>query len=116
MIIHFIFAAALSVLAPIHAFEQHFNAGDTAFPSDAFTDRCTVLDEFAPFVWDGGTDVGDIHTWWYRLVGSNDPKRRVRFLSYKQHVAFSAPSQVSVKGNRAYVSMPATLTYVEKGA
>ncbi len=102
-------------LAPVRAFAQHFNAGDTAFPSDAFTDQCTVLDEFSPYIWDHSPAVGDVHTWWASLVGTNDAARRSRFLASKEHVTFDAPTSFRVKGNLAYVSMPATLIYTANG-
>jgi hypothetical protein len=102
------------LLAPVNAWGDAFNAGQTAFPSAAFTDDCTVIDEFAPFAWSKGH--AGIREWYAAVVGADTPLSRARFLASKQHVTFDAPRFVTERDGGAYLVFPSTLTYVSKGA
>ena len=102
------------LLVPVNTWGDAFNAGQVAFPSDAFTDDCTVLDEFTPFAWSKGH--ATIREWYAAVVGADSPKNRARFLASKQHVTFGTPRFVTVDGDGAYLVFPAKLTYVSKGA
>src|SRR5579862_3258246 len=102
-----------ALLVPVNAWGAAFNAGQTTFPSDAFTDDCTVIDEFAPFAWAPGPH--DVRHWYATLVGSDSPARRARFLASKQRVVFAAPQYVRERNGGAYLVFPSTLTYVDDG-
>ena len=102
-----------ALLAPVNAWAVAFNSAQTAFPSDAFTDDCTVIDEFPPFAWASGPQ--DVRSWYAYLVGSQSPERRARFLASKQHVTFDPPRFVREREGGAYLVFPSVLTYVSKG-
>ena len=99
---------------PVNAWGDAFNAGQTAFPSEAFTADCTAIDEFTPFAWSPGHQT--IRQWYAAVVGADSPKNRASFLASKQHVTFDAPRFVTVRDGGAYLVFPSTLTYVSKGA
>lgn len=103
-----------ALMAPVSAWTAAFNAGQTNFPSAAFTDDCTVIDEFPPFAW--STTRQDVHRWYALLVGSQSPERRSRFLAAKEHLTLDAPRFVQQRGDGAYMVFESTLTYVAKGA
>jgi hypothetical protein len=101
------------LLVPVNVWGDAFNAGQTAFPSVAFTDDCTVIDEFAPFAWSNGHE--NIRQWYAAVVGADSAQSRARFLASKQHVTFDAPRFVTERDGGAYLVFPSTLTYVSKG-
>jgi hypothetical protein len=103
-----------ALLVSVNTWGDAFNAGQTAFPSDAFTVDCTVIDEFTPFAWSPAHQT--IRQWYAAVVGADSAQSRARFLASKQHVTFAAPRFVTVRDGGAYLVFPSTLTYVSKGA
>jgi len=102
------------LLVPVNVWGDAFNSGQTAFPSAAFTDDCTVIDEFRPFAWSNGHHT--IREWYAAVVGADSPQSRASFLASKQHVTFDAPRFVTERDGGAYLVFPSKLTYVSKGA
>jgi ketosteroid isomerase-like protein len=119
--LHIFLAAALLVgppdrpplMAPVTAWVQAFNSGQVAFPSDAFTDDCTVIDEFPPFAW--SRDRVNVRTWYAVVIGATSPQKRARFFSYHQRLTLAEPTYMRMKDGGANIAFPATLDYVEKG-
>jgi hypothetical protein len=101
------------LLAPVNAWVSAFNSGQTAFPSDAFTDDGTVIDEFAPYTW--SKDRATVRQWYAYLVGADSPERRAKFLSYKEHLWIGAPHDVQQKGDAAYLVFNAVVTFLDGG-
>ena len=102
-----------ALAAPVSAWVHAFNSGQAAFPSDAFTDDCAVIDEFPPFSW--GKDRVNVRAWYADVVGSNDPKRRARFLAEKEHLVLEKPTYVRSNETDANVTFPAVYTYTSDG-
>ena len=102
-----------ALAAPVNAWVNAFNSGQTAFPDTAFTDDCAVIDEFPPFSW--GSDRVSVRQWYADVVGSNDPTRRARFLSEKEHLALGAPTYVRANATGANITFPAVYTYTSMG-
>ena len=100
---------AADLMRPVQAFSLAFNAGQTAFPHDAFTNDCSVIDGFAPYAWNGAE--GDVHAWWSRLLGSSSAANHKRFLLLKEHLEWGTPIHVAIKDDRGYISTAGTLTY-----
>ncbi len=100
------------MLAPLEAFAVKFNSGDVTFPSAAYTDDCTTIDEFAPFSWDGN---GSIRTWYRDTIGSRSPEAQKRFAAHKFVLKIEAPLTVHGEGSTAYIVAPALLWYTRAG-
>ena len=70
------------------------------------TDTPTILDEFAPFAWSGKDAVkawlGDFGAW----AKASDVAGT--------HVQFGAPGALNVAGDRAYATVPSTITFTSK--
>ena len=66
-----------------------------------------IIDEVAPYAWHGAKA---FHAWAADL-GASESKRGIT----DQKVVIGAPTRVEVEGTSAYVIVPATYTYTEKG-
>jgi hypothetical protein len=99
-----------AVLTPITAFMTAFNKGDVAgaAATHAAVADLVIVDEVAPYVWHGPKA---FHAWVADL-GAEDAKRGIA----DQKVTIGAPTRVEVSGADAYVIVPATYTFTEKGA
>lgn len=94
--------------APIHQFFAAMNKGDMKTASAAFaTDTVTIIDEFAPYVWQG-----------------NDAVARwgAAFMQDAAASGMQGPTldlgraiRVQVDGDTAYAVFPGTLRYSQKG-
>jgi ketosteroid isomerase-like protein len=96
------------LMAPVNAWSKAFNTAQTAFPTDAFTEDCTLIDEFTPFAW--GPSRPTVRQWYAAVEGVDSPARRKMVLSTHEHVDVGPPSNVFVKGDNAYMTFHAVWT------
>lgn len=96
-------------LNPVNAWVHAYNSHQMAFPTDAFTDDCTVIDEFAPFAW--APQKTDVHSWYSRIQGAQSPQARRRILESQEFTAVSAPENLIVSGDIAYLTFHSYWTY-----
>jgi hypothetical protein len=98
-----------AVVAPINAFMAAFNKGDIAgaAATHAAVTDLVIIDEVAPYAWHGAKAFQS----WAADLGAADAKRGIT----DQKVVIGAPTRVEVEGASAYVIVPATYTYAEKG-
>src|ERR1700722_2841466 len=96
------------LMAPVNAWTTAFNTAQTTFPTDAFTEDCTVIDEFAPFAW--GPSHPTVRQWYAAVEGVGSAARRQMVLSTHEHVDVGLPSNVFVKGDTAYMTFHAGWT------
>lgn len=101
-------AGDAAVEATIRQFGEAFNKGDVAAAKALHVAAPTIIDEVGPHYWTGPTafdswlsDLGKAEA----AEGKTDAK-----------VAISPPSREVVSGDRAYVIVPATYTFKQKGA
>ena len=96
-----------AVQAPITAFFDGFNKGDTAAAGATNAADVTIIDELPPFLWQGP---GAFKAWLADLgkydaaLGNTDG-----------HVANGAAAREVVSGDRAYVVVPAVYSFTRKG-
>ncbi|HEX5274415.1 MAG TPA: hypothetical protein VFW34_04000 [Candidatus Rubrimentiphilum sp.] len=84
------------VLAPMKAFAAAFNAGSRSFPTTAFTEDCTTIDEFDPFEWHG--------------------KGSIRhFLQAHEILTLEGTRMLRRRGSNAYVVLSTRLQYAQMG-
>ena len=104
-------AAALpDAMKPLTAVRQYvdaFNKGDVEAMSINCATPATVLDGLAPHVWQGPTACRD----WYRDVLAAGEKEGAT----GYFVTLGEPRHVDVTGDRAYVVVPATMTFKVHG-
>lgn len=98
-----------AVVAPITAFMTAFNKGDVAgaAATHAAVSELVIIDEVPPYAWHGPKALQT----WATDLGAADAKRGVT----EQKVVIGAPTRVEVEGASAYVIVPATYTFTEKG-
>jgi ketosteroid isomerase-like protein len=93
------------LLAPVDAWVHAFSSQQAAFPSDAFTEDCTVIDEFPPFAWGPGGP--SVRVWYAAVEGMDAPANRASVLRTKETVLVGLPENLQVQGNRAYMTFHA---------
>jgi hypothetical protein len=92
-----------AALAAVHRYIDAFNSGDEAAMASVFDPSGAILDGMAPHVWLGPSAAQD----WYRDV----------LAEAKQHgasdyvVTLGEPLHNNVTGDRAYIALPATMTF-----
>src|SRR5271166_5646344 len=94
-------------MSTIHRVSMAFNRGDLKGFAALCTSPATVLDDFPPHTWSGPTACTD----WANALSAGFKKNDVTNAT----VIFGTPWHVDVTGNVAYVVVPATLTYNQKG-
>ena len=100
-------AADAAVEAPIQQFVTAFNKGDGAGAVATMTARVSIIDEVAPFQWRGP----DAFARWGAALGADSKARDIT----DQSVAIGAPTREIVSGVNAYVIVPATYSFKQKG-
>jgi ketosteroid isomerase-like protein len=96
-----------AVMAPISAVLKYTNANDTSKLDAYYTSDAVVIDEFAPYVWTGSSAGA---RWWTSLMAVN------RKTSISNMKASMQPVQhFNVSGDKAYVVVPATVSFFYKG-
>lgn len=95
------------VMATVHQFIDGFNKGDTKSAVAACASPVSIIDEFPPHAWHGATACAD----WAHDSDANDKSAGIT----DGFVTLGKPWQVQVNGDRAYVVVPATYTYKQRG-
>jgi ketosteroid isomerase-like protein len=94
-------------VAPIKQFIDGFNKGDVKSALAACASPASVVDEFAPYAWQGPTACAD----WAADFDANAKKEGIT----DPVVTLQKPRHVDVSGDRAYVVVPANYDYKVKG-
>jgi hypothetical protein len=97
------------MLAPIKKFNETFNKGD--LPGAAATHAAVadlfILDEVAPYAWHGAKAFDT----WIADLDADSKKNGIT----DQSVNIGAPTRVESDGSAAYVVVPSTYSFKEKG-
>ncbi len=94
---------AMEPMAAVRQYVDAFNKGDVEAMSINCATPATVLDGLAPHVWQGPTACRD----WYRDVLAAGEKEG----GTGYFVTLGEPRHVDVTGDRAYIVVPATMTF-----
>lgn len=94
-------------MSTIHRVAMAFNRGDLKSFAALCTSPATVLDDFPPHTWNGPTACTD----WASALEGGFKKNDIT----NPTVVFGTPWHVDVTGNVAYVVVPATLSFNQKG-
>lgn len=95
------------VMATVNQLVDAFNKGDTKAVVAGSTDEMCIVDEFPPYEWHGA---GTCLKW----LADYDADAKKNGIT-EGKVAISKPRHVAVTGDRAYVVVPASYTYKQKG-
>ena len=95
------------VMAPVHQFVDGFNKGDTKSALAACADQTSIIDEFPPSEWHGAGACGT----WADDYDANAKKDGIT----DGVVTLGKPRHVDVTGDRAYVVVPASYKFKQKG-
>jgi|HubBroStandDraft_6_1064221.scaffolds.fasta_scaffold188396_2 hypothetical protein len=95
------------VLAVVKQLAESQNKNDMKTFVAACASQAVIVDEFAPFVWQGASACSD---WW----SANDTNNK-QIDSTNGVLAYGKPWHVTLDGDRAYVVLPAKFTDKEKG-
>lgn len=97
------------LMAPIQKFMDTFNKGDMAGAeaTHAAVPDLTIIDEVPPYHWSGP---GAFKAWSTDLDSDSKKQGMTEMMA-----SVSAPTRVETNGDRAYVIVPAVLTYKVKG-
>jgi hypothetical protein len=95
------------VMAPVHQFIDGLNKGDTKTALAACAAPSSVIDEFPPYGWQGATACAD----WANDFAADSKKNGIT----DAIVTLGKPRHVDITGDRAYVVVPTTYTYKQKG-
>ncbi len=95
-----------AMVAPVNALLKALNTQQEKFPAELFAKNTAIVDDFAPFTWQGENAARD----WYAAYmkeakGIEDERVSIRDPKFPP----------SVEGNRAYLTFPTTVTWKEKG-
>lgn len=85
-----------------------FNTGDIAAFANAHRDGAIIIDEFPPFVWGGS---GSVQRW-----GADYTKDATARGITAGRVDYGKPLQAASDGTSAYVVLPTTYRFTQKGA
>jgi len=100
-------AGDAAVEATIRQFGEAFNKGDVAAAKALHVPAPTIIDEFGPHYWSGPSAFDR----WLSDLGKSEAAEG----KTDAKVAISPPTREVVSGNRAYVIVPATYTFKQKG-
>lgn len=115
----FLLACALLMAGPANAgpaedatgavttFLDRFNAGDIDAFFAAHQDGAVIIDEFAPFTWGGS---GSAQRW----AGDYAKDAEAKGIS-GGHMDYGKPIQANSDGNTAYIVLPTTYRFDQKG-
>lgn len=97
-----------AVEAPIKAFGDAFSKGDMATAMATHVPAgAVIVDELPPYVWTGATAFSD----WGASFAKDAAARGLT----EPNVTIGAPTREEVTGDRAYVIVPATYSFKQKG-
>jgi hypothetical protein len=95
------------VMALATKFDNSFNAGDSKTAVALCAPHAIIIDDFAPFVWQGSNTCED----WLNALVAYDKKMGIA----NEKVTLGKPWHLTVTGDRAYIVLPTTYTYTQKG-
>lgn len=97
------------IVAPINKFVEAFNKGDAAGAAATMVadDDLVIIDEVAPFAWRGAQALPA----WGAALERHDKAAGIT----DQKVTVGAATRVETEGDTAYVIVPATYTFTQKG-
>lgn len=101
------FAQRAEVMVAVTQFVDGFNKGDMKALLGACASETSIIDEFPPYEWHGA---GACQRW-MDDYNSNAKKEGIT----DGLVTLGKPSHVDVTGDRAYVVIPSTYTWKQKG-
>ena len=93
-------------LAAITRFTDAVNHGDASTAVAAFAPSPTVIDDLAPYRWQGPNAGGA----WMAAMGANAQAKGMTLINMR----LLAPSRIEVDGASAYAVVPGVLTYTFK--
>ena len=96
-----------AVEAPITKFVTAFNKGDVATAQTTMADSLTITDEVAPFTWSGADAFG-------KWGADYEVDAKAKGIS-EPSVTIGTPTRELVEGDHAYVIVPATYRFKQKG-
>jgi ketosteroid isomerase-like protein len=95
------------VMATVNQFIDGFNKGDVKSALATCASPASIVDEFPPYAWQGPTACAD----WASDFEANSKKNEIT----DEVVKLAKPKHVDVTADRAYVVVPASYTYKQKG-
>ena len=101
-------AGDAAVEATLRNFSEAFNKGDVAAAKALHVAAPTIIDEVKPYIWSGP---GAFDRWLGDLAKAEAAEGKT-----DGQVALSAPTREEVSGERAYVVVPSTYAFKQKGA
>lgn len=100
-------AEKTDVLAPIHQFVNGFNKGDVKTALAACAEQTSIIDEIPPHEWHGAGACSN----WATDFEADAKKNGIT----DGIVTLAKPRHVDVNGDRAYVVVPTSYTFKQKG-
>ena len=94
-------------LGAVRKYVEAFNNGDSAAMAATCADPMQILDGMSPHVWQGPTAADD---WWRDVVAEG---KHLGASAYR--IALGDPRRVDVKGEYAYVVVPASMMFDLRG-
>lgn len=94
-------------MATVTRFAEAFNKGDMKAMSASCAEHTVIIDEFAPYEWDGP----DACAKWGQDYDADASTRKIT----DGRVTLSKPLHVDVTGDRAYIVIPAAYEFKQNG-
>jgi hypothetical protein len=95
------------VMSAVNRFVAGFNRGDATVLTNSCAEQTSIIDEFPPYEWHGA---GACKTW----MNDYDANAKKNGIT-DGLVTLGKPSHIDVTGDRAYVVIPSTYTWKQKG-
>ncbi len=94
-------------MTAVRQYVEAFNKGDVGAMAATCANPASILDGLAPHVWQGPTACQD----WYRdVLAAGEREGASNYL-----VTLGEPRHLDISGDRAYVVVPATITFKVRG-
>jgi hypothetical protein len=100
-------AAPAGPMDPVNQFVDGMNHNNMKSAAAAYTPTASIIDEFPPHHWQGATAFAD----WSRDFGADSKKNGIT----DPWVTLGQPLQNVVTGDRAYVVVPTTYSFKQRG-
>jgi hypothetical protein len=100
-----------ALTAPAQRLVDAINQASAAVPKDVFTRDAVVLDDFAPYHWNGKTHATD----WYKGLLGATPKDHDDFVASKGVVKLGTAAFPMITGDHAYVVFPSSFDFNDGG-
>ena len=95
------------IVVPINKFLDAFNKGDMAGAAAAHAKDIVIVDEVPPFAWRGTQALQE----WGAALQADSKKNGMS----EEKVTLKAPTRIEMAGSDAYVVVPATFSFKQKG-